>query len=71
MAGGQAGAIGSREAEARIARDAALAESNSRISELERNVADLQKMVELKNRSLADLQAQLEQQRESGAAVSG
>ncbi|MEO6271143.1 MAG: FimV/HubP family polar landmark protein, partial [Lautropia sp.] len=69
--GGQAGAVGSRDAEARIARDAAMAESNSRISELERNVADLQKMLELKNRSLSDLQSQLDQQRASGAAVSG
>ena len=67
----QAGSLGSRDAEARIARDAALAESNSRISELERNVADLQKMLELKNRSLSDLQAQLDQQRASGAALSG
>ena len=70
-AAGQAGSLGSRDAEARIARDAALAESNSRLAELERNVADLQKMLELKNRSLADLQAQLDQQRASGAAVSG
>ena len=70
-AGAQAGAVGSRDAEARIARDAAVMESNSRIAELERNVADLQKMVELKNKSLADLQVQLDQQRASGAAVSG
>jgi pilus assembly protein FimV len=67
----QPGALGSRDAEARIARDAALAESTSRLAELERNVADLQKMLELKNRSLADLQAQLDQQRASGAALSG
>ena len=71
VAGGQAGAVGSRDAEAQIAREAAVVESNSRIAELERNVADLQKMVELKNKSLSDLQAQLDQQRASGAAVSG
>ena len=65
------GALGSRDAEARIARDAALTEASSRLAELERNVADLQKMLELKNRSLADLQSQLDQQRASGAAVSG
>ena len=67
----QPGSLGSRDAEARIARDAALAESTSRLAELERNVADLQKMLELKNRSMADLQAQLDQQRASGAALSG
>jgi pilus assembly protein FimV len=65
--GRQAGSLGSRDAEARIARDAAQAESSSRIGELERNVADLQKMLELKNRSLSDLQTQVEQLRSGGA----
>ncbi|MGE0801018.1 MAG: FimV/HubP family polar landmark protein, partial [Lautropia sp.] len=69
---GQAGAVGSRDAEAQIARTAALNEANSRVADLERNVADLQRMLELKNRSLADLQAQLDQQRRAaGASVSG
>jgi pilus assembly protein FimV len=67
--GAQAGSLGSRDAEARIARDSALAESSSRIAELERNVSNLQKMLELKNRSLADLQTQMEQLR--GTAPAG
>lgn len=64
-------AVGSRDTEARVAREAALAEANSRVADLERNVSDLRKMLELKNKSLADLQAQLDQQRATGPAVSG
>ena len=70
-AAGQSGSVGSRDAEAQIARDAALNEANSRVSQLERNVADLQKMLELRNKSLSDLQGQIEQMRASGATVSG
>ncbi|MDO5101462.1 MAG: FimV/HubP family polar landmark protein [Lautropia sp.] len=66
-----ASAIGARDAEALVAREAALKEANSRIVELERNVNDLQRMLELKNKSLADLQQQLEQSRAAGASVSG
>lgn len=66
-----ASAVGARDAEALVAREAALKEANSRIAELERNVNDLQRMLELKNKSLADLQKQLEQSRAAGASVSG
>jgi pilus assembly protein FimV len=40
------------------ARDRAIAEANSRVSDLEKNVKDLQKLLELKNQQLADLQKQ-------------
>ncbi|MDO4905302.1 MAG: FimV/HubP family polar landmark protein, partial [Lautropia sp.] len=66
-----ASAVGARDSEAVVAREAALKEANSRIAELERNVSDLQRMLELKNKSLADLQKQLEEARASGASVSG
>jgi pilus assembly protein FimV len=40
------------------ARDRAIAEANSRVNDLEKNVKDLQKLLELKNQQLADLQKQ-------------
>ncbi len=40
------------------ARDRAVAEANSRVNDLEKNVKDLQKLLELKNQQLADLQKQ-------------
>jgi pilus assembly protein FimV len=40
----------------RAARERALQEAQSRVAELERNVNDLQKLVELKNKELAELQ---------------
>ncbi len=40
------------------ARDRAIAEANSRVNDLEKNVKDLQKLLELKNQQLADLQNQ-------------
>jgi pilus assembly protein FimV len=43
------------------ARDRAIAEANSRVGELEKNVKDLQKLLELKNQQLADLQKQAAQ----------
>jgi pilus assembly protein FimV len=52
---GKAAAGGTGAADG-VARDAALNEAQSRVKELERNVADLQKLVELKNKQLADLQ---------------
>ncbi len=39
-----------------IAKDKALTEANSRVRDLERNVADLQKLLELKNKDLAEQQ---------------
>lgn len=41
-----------------IARDKAIAEQNARLRELERNLADLQKLIEAKNQTLAELQNQ-------------
>ena len=63
--------VGVRDAEAQVARDAALKEANSRIAELEKNVGALKSMLELKDKSLADLQAQLDKARAAGAQVSG
>lgn len=42
-------------AESAIARNIALRNAQERVTELERNVADLQRLLELKNRQLADL----------------
>ena len=67
----QGSAVGARDAEAQVAREAALKEANSRIAELEKNVGALKSMLELKDKSLADLQAQLEKARVAGAQVSG
>lgn len=54
-----AAAAAKRTEEELIARDKALREANDRVSSLEKNVTDLQKLVELKNQSLAALQKQL------------
>jgi pilus assembly protein FimV len=43
-----------------IAKDKALAEANSRVRDLEKNVADLQKLLELKNKELAEQQKRAE-----------
>ncbi|MDB5764225.1 MAG: LysM peptidoglycan-binding protein [Herminiimonas sp.] len=45
-------------AEDKIAKDKALAEANARVKELEKNVNDLQKILEIKNKDLADKQKQ-------------
>ena len=56
---GAVGGRGSADAEAdRIARDKALKEAQDRLAMLEKNVAELQKLVELKNLQLAELQQQ-------------
>jgi pilus assembly protein FimV len=63
---GSAGGRGSAESEAdRIAREKALKEAQDRLAMLEKNVTELQKLVELKNQQLAELQ----QQATSKAAV--
>ncbi|WP_344762667.1 FimV/HubP family polar landmark protein [Actimicrobium antarcticum] len=51
------------QAEDNIAKDKAIAEANSRVKELEKNVNDLQKLLELKNKDLA------EQQRKADSAA--
>jgi len=58
-------------AERAVARDAALREARSRVTELEKNVTDLQKLLELKNQSLADVQRQLEAARAGSKTVTG
>ncbi len=71
--GGAAGGAGTGDAatEAQVARDAALREQRERIAALEKSVADLQQLVELKNRQLAELQRQVESARAAGTATSG
>ncbi len=54
-----------------VARDAALRESESRVAELEKNVGDLQQLLELKNRQLADLQKQVEAGKALDKAATG
>lgn len=73
---GAGGAVGSQTTRANageqdVARANALREANSRITDLEKNVNDLQKLLELKNRSMADLQKQLDEARASSKAVTG
>lgn len=63
----QAGAAekaGPATQEDKIARDKAIAEANSRVKELENNVTELQKLLEVKNKALA------EQQKQADAATS-
>lgn len=45
-------------AEDKIAADKAIAEANARVKELEKNVTELQKLLEVKNKALADQQKQ-------------
>ncbi|MBK8743666.1 MAG: hypothetical protein IPM05_02650 [Propionivibrio sp.] len=47
-----------RSEEDLIAKEKALKEANERLTALEKNVVDLQKLIELKNQNLAELQAQ-------------
>ena len=54
-----------------VARKNALREASSRIAELEKNVTDLQKLLEMKSRSMGDLQKQLEDARLSSKALTG
>lgn len=68
---GSADAAEAAAVEERVAREAALREQQERVAALERNVADLQQLVELKNQQLADLQRQVESARAAGATASG
>lgn len=45
-------------AEEKIAADKALADANDRVKSLEKNVSDLQKLLEIKNKTLADMSEQ-------------
>ncbi len=69
--GAAGAAAGVADAESQVANGAALREMQSRMSDLERNVADLQKLLELKNRQLADLERQLSESRMSSRPVAG
>lgn len=53
---GSAGNAGA--AEDKAASERALAEANDRVKELEKNVGDLQKLLEMKNKTIADLSTQ-------------
>jgi len=57
--------------ETQVARDSVLREQQDRIDALEKNVADLQQLVELKNRQLAEMQQQAEAARAAGTTASG
>ena len=54
--GGSAGGPAAASTEDLIAKDKALADANARVQELEKNLADLQKLLEIKNKSLAGQQ---------------
>jgi pilus assembly protein FimV len=56
-AAGGAGGAGSAKAEDAAAKDKALREANERVAELEKTVRDLQRAAELRNQTMADLQA--------------
>ncbi|CAL61396.1 conserved hypothetical protein; putative exported protein [Herminiimonas arsenicoxydans] len=55
-ANGGANAGASASAEDLIAKDRAIAEANARVKELEKNVGELQKILEIKNKDLAEQQ---------------
>lgn len=57
--------VGGVSPEDLIAKEKALAEANSRVAELEKNVSELQKLLEIKNQALAGKQAQAEPKSEA------
>ncbi|WP_326940211.1 FimV/HubP family polar landmark protein [Actimicrobium sp. GrIS 1.19] len=57
-------------AEERIAKDKALSEANSRVKDLEKNVGDLQKLLEIKNREFAEQQKRADLAAKSAAVAS-
>jgi pilus assembly protein FimV len=59
-AGADKGGAGGTGIEDKIAQEKAVAEANSRVKELEKNVGDLQKLLEVKNQNLAEQQKQAE-----------
>lgn len=63
---GKAGAYAETD---RIAKDKALQEAQSRLASLEKNVDELQKLLELKNKKLAELQQQVAKPVEPAKAV--
>lgn len=58
--GTSAGSVGGANAqEGEVARQTALREAQSRVAELEKNVSDLQRLLELKNQQLSEVQQKL------------
>jgi pilus assembly protein FimV len=71
-AGNAAGsALGASGKEAKIASSAALSEANSRVSALEKNVTDLQKLLSAKDKQLADAEARLKAAGTVGKSADG
>ena len=58
MSGTKPITVAKPNAEDQIAKEKSLSEANLRLAMLEKNVADLQKLIELKNQNLAELQKQ-------------
>lgn len=69
LPGGKPAATAKRSDEDLIAKEQALQEANERLAALERNVAELQRLVELKSQSLADLEKQSAVQPAAAAPV--
>ena len=67
-ASGTAGSSAGSSQEDLIAKDKALKDANERLASLEKTVADLQKLLELKNQNLAELQKQAAAQTATGDA---
>ncbi|MBB5391920.1 MULTISPECIES: FimV/HubP family polar landmark protein [unclassified Herbaspirillum] len=63
--GGKGNTGNAGSAEEKAAAERALSEANDRVKELEKNVSDLQKLLEMKNKAIADLS---EQQKPADAA---
>jgi pilus assembly protein FimV len=68
---GSASALGASGKEAKIASGAALSEANSRVTALEKNVSDLQKLLAAKDKQLADAQDRLKTAGTAGKSVDG
>lgn len=64
-------ALGSSSAEAKAARDVAVTEAKSRVDALQKNVDDLQSLLKLKDKQLAELQDKLKAAGASGKTTSG
>jgi pilus assembly protein FimV len=74
-ASGSTGSMGApaanTPAEQRIAGEAALKESSARVLELERNIEDLRKALELRNRNMSELQRKLDEALAAQRAING
>jgi pilus assembly protein FimV len=68
---GAGSALGAAGKEAKIASSAALSEANSRVSALEKNVTDLQKLLSAKDKQLADAEARLKAAGTVGKSADG